>query len=58
MEKSGTYVRGSFHLRLDKSKEMFLIHAAGMMDMRIDLAHVVKVTATTDQWIGSNLVID
>ena len=34
-----------FHFRLDKSEQVLLIHAAGVMDVGVHFSNIVKVTA-------------
>jgi hypothetical protein len=38
------HVWTALHLGLDKTDEVFLIHAAGMMDMRVNLADIIEIT--------------
>ena len=44
--KKGTNVGGTLHLRFDESQQMLLVHTAGMVDVGINLADVVKVPRT------------
>jgi hypothetical protein len=46
--KSGerTHVGRLFQLGLDESQQMLLVHACRVVDVRIDLSDVVKVTAS------------
>ena len=38
-----TNVGGALHFRLDESQQVFLVHTAGVVDVGIDLANVIKV---------------
>lgn len=43
------YIWATFHLGLDETKEVFLIHAARVMNVRVDLSNVVKVPGRIDE---------
>ena len=40
---AATDVWAVLHLELDEAQQMLLVHTAGMMNVRIDFAHVVEV---------------
>lgn len=40
----GAHFRTALHFRFDKSKEMFLVHTTGVMDVGVDFAQIIKVS--------------
>jgi hypothetical protein len=48
LEKT-VYLWATFHFRLDEPKKMLLVHATRMMNMGVNLSHVVKISAVVAQ---------
>ena len=38
-----THIWTTLHFRLNETKQMFLIHAAGMMNVGVNLSDIIKV---------------